>query len=587
MRQFLKYVLATVVGLLLFSFVGFLLLVGIGSAISASSDKEVTVKENSVLKLNLNSPIREIGVDNPFNGFGVFRSSGDVIGLIDLKEALANAKLDPNIKGVYLQTEYPQAGWATLEEIRNALIDFKKSKKFVVAYGEVITEKGYYIASVADNIYLNPAGTLEWNGLEAEYTFFKGTLDKLGIKPVIFRVGEFKSAVEPFLREDMSEASKLQTASYLNSINDHFLANVAQSRGLQAPTLKKLADDLSIQKPGDALKAKLVTDVAYWDEVEAAMKKSLDVDEDKKINYVSLSNYENAKKYVDEGSSSNRIAVIVASGEITSGKDDDGIASDRVAEQIRKARLDDRVKAIVIRVNSPGGSALASDVMWREVTLANKVKPVVASMSDYAASGGYYLSMGARQIVADPNTITGSIGIFGLLFNAEGFSKDKLGITYDRVVTNSHADFPSFTREMTEFERNVLQQNVNRGYELFTGKAAQGRKMPIDSLKALASGRVWSGAQAKANGLVDELGGLDKAIQLAAKDANLKTGDYRVRYIPEKKNVLQEFFKSFSDDEETRLMDQLGALAPYVQYVKKLKNMEGVQARMPFELNIK
>ncbi|MGA0558968.1 signal peptide peptidase SppA [Larkinella sp. VNQ87] len=587
MRQFLKYVFATIVGLFLFTFVAFLMLLGIGSVFSAASGDEVAVKENSVLKLNLNSPIREIGVENPFGGFGPFNSSGDVIGLIDLKQALANAKLDPNIKGVYIQAEYPQAGWASLEEVRTALIDFKTSKKFVVAYGEVMTEKGYYIASVADNIYLNPAGALEWNGLDAEYTFFKGTFDKLGIKPVIFRVGEFKSAVEPFIRENMSEANKAQTTSFLNSLNNHFLANVAQSRGLQVPELKKLADNLTIQTAGDAVKARLVTKTAYYDEVEADMRKSLKVDAKKKIDFISLSKYGNAKKYVEEGNIKNRVAVIVTDGEIVSGKDDNNVASDRVAEQIRKARLDDKVKAIVIRVNSPGGSALASDVMWREVVLANKAKPVIASMSDYAASGGYYLAMGARKIVAEPNTITGSIGIFGMLFNTEGFFKDKLGITYDRVVTNTHADFPSFTREMSEFEKNTLQQSVNRGYELFTSKAAQGRKLPLDSLKALASGRVWSGVQAKANGLVDELGGLDKAVQLAAKAANLKEGDYRVRYTPEKKNAFEELMKSFTGDEEEQLQAKLGDLAPYVTYLKQLKRMEGLQARMPFGLDIK
>ncbi|WP_128548532.1 signal peptide peptidase SppA [Larkinella soli] len=587
MRQFLKYVLATVVGLMVFSFVAFLMLLAVGSALSAASGDEVSVKENSVLKLNLNSPIREIGVDNPFGGFGPLNSEGDVIGLIDLKRALANAKLDPNIKGIYIESEYPQAGWATLEEVRNSLIDFKKSNKFITAYGEVMTEKGYYLASVADNICLNPTGALEWNGLEAEYIFFKGTLDKLNIQPMIFRVGEFKSAVEPFFRENMSEANRLQTASFLNSINDHFLQSISKSRRIGVPELRKMADDLTIQTAGDAVRAKLVTKAAYYDEVETDMKKALKIDAKKKIDFISLGKYENAKNYVEEGNLKNRIAVIVASGDITSGKGDDGIASDRVAEQIRKARLDEKVKAIVIRVNSPGGSALASDVLWREISLANKAKPVVASMSDYAASGGYYMAMGARRIVADPNTITGSIGVFGLLFNIEGFFKEKLGMTYDRVTTNTYSDFPSLTREMSAFEKNRLQQNADRFYEIFTKKAAQGRRMPVDSLKALASGRVWSGTQAKANGLVDELGGLETAVALAAKEAKLKEGDYRVRYTPEKKNALEELIKNFTGSEEERMEARLGELAPYVKYLKMLDNLQGVQARLPFEMNIR
>lgn len=587
MRQFFKYVLATIVGLLLFSFVSFLLMLGIVSIIGAASDKEVVVKDNSVLKLNLNTPIREVGVENPFNGFGPFNSEGDVVGLTDLKKALANAKLDPNVKGVYVQTEYPQAGWATLEEVRSALADFRQSKKFVYAYGEVMTEKGYYVASVADQIVITPAGAMEWNGLDAEYSFFKGTFDKLNIQPVIFRVGDFKSAVEPFFRTDMSEASKLQTASFLNSINDHYLTNISRSRGVPVATLKKLADDLTIRTPADALKAKLITSVGYQDEIEATMRKTMGLAADKKISYVSLGKYENAKDYVEEGSSKNRIAVIVAQGDIVSGKDDDNVASDRVVEQIRKARLDDRVKAVVMRINSPGGSALASDVMWREIELTKKEKPVIASMSDLAASGGYYLAMGCNQIVAQPNTITGSIGIFGVLFNTEGFFRDKLGITYDRVMTNAHSDFPTLTREMTPFEKDVLQKNVERGYDVFTRKAAQGRRMSVDSLRKLASGRVWTGTQAKANGLVDQLGGLDDAIKLAAKSAKLKEGDYRVRYVPEKKNAFEEFMKAFSDDEEARITSQIGDLAPYVHYLKKLKNMQGVQARLPFELDIK
>lgn len=588
MQQFFKYVLATIVGLLLFSFIGFMLLFGIASVISAASDKQVTVSEKSVLKLNLDTPIHEIGEDNPLADVLPFTSNGDVVGLIDLRKALANAKADPNIKGVYLQTESPQAGWATLEEVRNALIDFKKSKKFVYAYGENMTEKGYYLASVADNIYLNPVGALEWNGLEGEYMFFKGTLDKLGVKPLIFRVGEFKSAVEPFIREDMSEPSKQQTASFLNSINNHFMANVAKSRNLSLANLRALADNLSIQTANDALKAKLVTRVAYFDEVETDMRKKLDVDDDKKISYISLNKYSKARKYVEEGSSRNRIAVIVASGDIVSGKgDDDNIASEKIAEQFRRARLDDKVKAVVLRINSPGGSALASDVMWREITLTNKVKPVIASMSDYAASGGYYMAMGCRRIVAEPNTITGSIGVFGMLFNAQGFFKDKLGITYDRVTTNKYSDFPSVTHEMTEFEKDIIQKGVERTYNLFTTKAAQGRKMPVDSLRALASGRVWSGEQAKANGLVDALGGMDEAVRLAAKDAGLKEGDYRLRYIPEKKNFMERFITTLSDEEESRINSQLGEAAPYLKYMKKLKNLEGIQARLPFDLTIR
>ncbi len=587
MLQFLKYVLATVVGLLLFSFVGFLLLLGVGAAFSSSSSKQ-TISDNAVLKIDLDKPVQERTTENPFKGFGTFGGPSDAIGLIDIKEALRHAKTDDKIKGIYLTAAMPQAGWASLEEIRNALIDFKTSKKFVYSYGETMTEKGYYLASVADKIYLNPAGDLEWNGLTAELTFFKGTLDKLNLKPEIFRVGEFKSAVEPFIRENMSEPNRLQYTSFLNSINDYTVLRIAQSRNLRVDSLKRYADNLTIREPSDALRTKLVTNVGYQDEIEGLIRKQLKLEEKKKINYVSLSKYQDSYDDSDSGNGSNRIAVIIASGDINSGKSgDNSIGSETIAEEIRKARLDDKVKAIVVRVNSGGGSALASDVMYREVELAKKAKPVIGSMSDYAASGGYYMLMGCNKIVAEPNTITGSIGVFSLLFNTETFFKDKLGVTFDRVNTNANSDFPAATHEMSPFQKQVLQKQTERIYAQFTSKAAAGRKLPIDSLRAIAGGRVWTGTQGKALGLVDQLGGLDEAIKLAAQSAKLKAGDYRLKYQPRQKPFFEQLMSSFSDDQETRVQAQLGELAPYVKYLKKLKTLEGVQMRMPFEMEVR
>lgn len=590
MLQFLKYVLATIVGLLLFSFIGFLLLIGIGAAFSAS-DSNVSVAANSVLKVDLNQPVQERSVDNPFSSLG-FAGNGDgeALGLIELKESLANAKTDDKIKGIYLQSEYPQAGWASLEEIRNAIIDFKKSKKFVYAYAETMSEKGYYVASVADKIYLNPAGGMEWNGLDAEITFFKGTLDKLGLKPEIFRVGQFKSAIEPFIRENMSEPNKLQVSSFLNSINNHMLVNIANSRGLRVDSLNRYATNLTIQEPKDALRTKLVTNVGYQDELEKLIKSKLNIDADKKITYISLNKYQDADKGESEssGSGSNRIAVIIASGDINSGTGDNtSIGSETIVKELRKARLDDKVKAIVLRVNSGGGSALASDVMYREVELAKKVKPVIGSMSDYAASGGYYMLMGCTKIVAQPNTITGSIGVFSLLFNTNAFFKDKLGVTFDRVKTNENADFPALTHEMSPFQKQVLQRSTERIYNDFTSKAAAGRNLPVDSLRAIAGGRVWTGTQGKAIGLVDQLGGLDDAIKLAAQSAKLKDGDYKLKYQPRKKPFVEQLMSSFGDGEEARMAAQLGELAPYVTYLKKLKTLEGIQARLPFEMEIR
>ena len=580
MWQFIKYVLATIIGVFLFSLLAIFLVIGF-AAVAGSSDDKTTIETNSVLKLSLDAPIQEVGIENPFAE--ITGGDGNVLGLIDIKEAIANAKLDPNIKGIYLDAQYPQTGWASLEEIRDALLDFKKSKKFVYAYGEVMTEKAYYLASVSDKIYLNPAGGMEWNGLSAEYEFYKGTFDKLEIKPVIFRVGDFKSAVEPFFRDNMSDASKLQSKQLVGGIFDHVLGKIAQSRGLSVAQLNNLADSLSIDSAQEALQAKLITHAGYYDEVETAMKKELKLDDDKKVNFVGLEKYLKGEKYVKKGNSDNRIAIIVGEGAIVSGKGDEGsIGSEKIVKELQKARKDKKIKAVVLRINSPGGSALASDVMWREIELTRKVKPVIASMSDVAASGGYYMAMGCDKIVAQPTTITGSIGVFGLLFNVSNFTKNKLGITFDRVNTNAHADAPTVTRDMTPFESNKMQRSTENVYETFTRKAAAGRKMSQDKLKTIASGRVWSGKDAKTNGLVDEFGGLDRAIEIAAQAAKLKNGDFSTRYYPAKRNVFEQFMTNFSSETEERILaSQLGEFAPYFKVVKKIKRMEGVQALMP------
>jgi protease-4 len=588
MLQFLKFVLATVVGLFLFMILSLFIVMGIAS--SATSSKPVEVAANSVLKLKFDKPIVERGKDDPLSELNLpFGAPTGGIGLIQVREAIANAKLDKNIKGIYLEVDmFLNAGYASLEEIRTALIDFKSSKKFIIAYGEVYTEKGYYLASVADQIFLNPTGAVEFNGISSESVFLKGTFEKLDIKPEIFRVGEYKSAVEPLFRENMSDASKEQTLSFLNSINNYLFANISKSRNIPEAELRTIADSLLLQEAEDALKYKFVTNLSYYDEVEAEIKKKVGLGKSEDIHFISLSKYEKAEKLIKQGDVANRIAVIVTSGAIQSeAGGDDVISSDKIAETIRKARLDDKVKAIVLRINSPGGSALASDIMWREVILAKKVKPVIASMSDVAASGGYYMAMGCNTIVAHPNTITGSIGVFGVLFNVQDFLKNKLGITVDGVQTNSHANLGIPTHAMTDFERKVIQKGVEHTYLDFTTKAAQGRKMQLEALQKIASGRVWSGLEAKQNGLVDVLGGLDDAIRIAAKAAKLKDDGYRVRYLPEQKTFAEEIFNTLSDDAETKAIEhQFGMMAPYAKAVKKLQYWQGVQARMPFDLAI-
>ncbi|NIJ53375.1 signal peptide peptidase SppA [Dyadobacter arcticus] len=588
MLQFFKYVLATFVGIILFLFLSIFILAGIGAMFS--KDEEVVLDDKSVLRLDLNKPIQEVGIENPFSDFnGIFDGGEDVVGLKDIVEALKNAQIDNKIKGIYLKTEGPQAGWATLEEIRNQLLEFRKSGKFIVTYGESFSEKGYYIASVSDKIYLNPAGGLEWNGLSAEYSFFKGTFDKLEIKPLVFRVGEFKSAIEMFSRQDMSEASKKQSIELIGAINSNFLKNISLSRKIPVGDLKSYADSLAVENPKSALRYKFVTNLGYQDELDTYLKKELKVEEKKSIAYVGVDKYLKGGSKVKEGDFNTRVAVLVAEGEITSGDGgDDNIGSEKFVKELKEIRENDKIKAVVIRINSPGGSALASDVMWREIQITAKKKPVIASMSDVAASGGYYMAMGCDTIVAQPNTITGSIGIFGLIFNVTDFMNNKLGVTFDGVGTSPHADWPTATREMTEFEKSMIQKSVNEGYDTFTKKAAEGRKMSVEKIRSLAQGRVWSGVEAKENGLVDVLGGVDDAVKIAAKAAKLKEGDYRVRYYPEKKKPFEEILtKVMGDEEEKASTKALGELAPYVKMYKKLMNMGGMQTRMPFELVIR
>jgi len=590
MRQFFKFVLATIVGLGLFSVIGFVVLIGIIAAAAAGGSERKEVASNSVLELKLNEPLTERGSESRFGPFGGGEGS---TGLVAVKEAIRRAKTDDNIKGILLNLEVVQGGLASLEEVRDALIDFKKGGKFVVAYHETASEKSFYLASVADEIYLHPQGLLEFNGLSTEVMFYKRLFDKVGIEPYIFRVGSFKSAVEPFMRESFSDSARYQTVSFLNSINDHTIAQVAASRGIAPERLHLISDSMLVHDANDALRLKMVTKLGYFDEVQDYLRTKLKLDKDDKPSLVSLGEYTDDDEADEkEGKTSgNRIAVIYAEGDIVGGKgSDSNIGGTKFAEAIRKARLDDKVKAVVLRINSPGGSSLASDVIYREVVLTKKVKPIIASMSDVAASGGYYIAMACDTIVAHPNTITGSIGVFGILPNIQPLLADKLGITVDRVRTGKFSDVPTITRPLTDFEKRVLQHEVDNIYADFTSKAAAGRHMPVERLRRLASGRVWSGLEAKANGLVDVLGDYDDALKLAAQRAHLKADDYRVQRLPRQKTSFEQFVSMFNDSDDeakTRAMKaELGPLYPaYAQY-QQLLQMRGVQARLPYELTI-
>lgn len=581
MLQFLKFVGATIVGLFLFGLLSIFILAGIGSFFSSSEKPDI--KENSVLILNLSKPLAERGTESPFDDLNLPIGGGtSKAGLLEIVQSIKNAKKDKHIKGIYINTQEVSAGYAALKEIRDALLDFKKSNKFIYAYGEYYSEGAYYIASVADKIYLNPNGIIEFNGLYSEVPFIKGVLEKLEVRPEIFRVGEFKSAIEPLILDKMSEANRLQVTSYLNAIYDVYLEDIAASRKIDKSQLRQISDSMLVRKPEDAVQYQLATHLGYEDEILEVLRKELKVDKKEKIKFVSPATY---YKSIEEKYSKNKIAVLFAEGDINSGKSsDESIGSETIVSELRKLRKDDKVKAIVLRINSPGGSALASDVMWREIMLTKKEKPVIASMSDVAASGGYYMAMACDTIVAQSNTITGSIGIFGVLFNAENLLKNKIGVTTDRVKTGKFSDLGNPTRPITDQERRIIQDNVERGYETFTTKAAQGRRMSVENLKKIASGRVWAGSQAKENGLVDVIGGLDVAIDIAAKKAKLK--EFQPKYYP----VQQDFFTKLSDknSENTLIRQQLGEDAyEYYKALQKIKNMQGVQARLPFDIVIK
>ena len=583
MKQFFKYVLATITGIVVLWIVGFLVLLAVVFTVARSADKEVTVASNSVLELKLDKPVNER--ESRTSLAALLSDQADDIGLDQLKAAIGRAKKDGDIKGIFLNAEYVQAGMASLEEIRDALLDFKKSGKFVVAYNDLASEKSYYLMSVADKIYFNPQGTLEFNGLSSETYYYKNLFEKAGIEPYIFRVGSFKSAVEPFFRTDMSDSARLQTSTFLNSLNNYMLGHVARSRRIPEARLKVISDSMLVHNADDAKRLGLVTNLGYYDEATDYMKRKLGVEKDKKLSLIALSDY---TKKDDAGDGDGRIAVIYAEGDIVTGKGSGtNIGSTRFAEALRKARLDDDVKAVVLRVNSPGGSSLASDIIYREVVLTKKVKPIICSMSDVAASGGYFIAMACDTIVAHPNTITGSIGVFGVLPNIQPLLNDKLGITVDRVNTGKFSDIPTITRPLTTYEKQQLQQEVDRIYADFTTKAAQGRHMPVERLRGFASGRVWSGTDAKARGLVDVLGSMDDALRIAARRAGLKEGKYRVQKLPYQKTFIENLFSSLNEEARLRLVrEEMGPLYPMYSQYKKLSEMRGVQARMPFELTI-
>jgi protease IV len=553
------------------------------SGISGDENKTV-VEDNSVLHLKLDVPISENEIENPLEGLPIPGAESS-LGLLPFKKVISNAKTDSKIQGIYLDLTIFMGGYGVAKEVRDALVDFKTSGKWIIAYSELYTEQAYYIASAANKVYLNPEGQIEFNGLSIEVSFFKKLFDKLEINPQIFRVGDFKSAVEPFMLDKMSNENRLQLNELISDLHHTMLVDISGTRNISYDELKRMADKMSVTDTRSALQFGLVDSLFYFDQVQDDLRARLGLAKDAEINFINFGKYKKSFSTYDD--SKNEIAVIVADGDILPGKAQNGvIGSDSFAEEIRKARNNDRVKAIVLRINSPGGSALASDIMWREIMLTTKVKPVIASMSDYAASGGYYLAMGCDTIVAQPTTITGSIGVFSVLFDVSSFLDNKIGITFDEVKTGEVGELVTITRPLTDVEKAVWQKKTEEIYNSFTTKAAEGRNMPVEELRKVASGRVWTGAQAKERGLVDVLGNFEDAVTIAASKAGVED-DYRIRYYPKQKTFIEQWLTEAEDYTNTRLLKgELGDQYPIYLRFKKLENYQGSQTRLPFEMKI-
>ncbi|MEC5143361.1 signal peptide peptidase SppA [Chitinophaga sp. 212800010-3] len=584
--RFFKVFFASLLAFIVFTLLcGVVLLIMIGKALTA---EKVTISPNGVLTLQTGQAYNEQKLVNPVNKL-MGGESAETPGLFQVLRLIDKAAGDDNIKGIYLKVDGNPNGFATTEELRDALLRFRKSGKFVIAYGEVMTQNAYYLASAADKIYLNPKGGVDFTGFASELPFVKGTLEKLEIKPEIFYCGKFKSATEPLRETKMTDANRIQTTQFLGELYGNFLTGISQTRKIDTATLHGYANENLIQEAADALKYKLVDGLKYDDEVMSELKGKTNTKEDEQLNAVTLNKY-NSGTDLSDGSGDGRIAVIYAQGDIVGGQSDrnNTIASEDYLQTIRKVREDKHIKAVVFRVNSGGGSALASEIIWRELSLTKKVKPVVVSMGDYAASGGYYISCMADSIFAEPNTLTGSIGVFGVMFNMQDFFKNKLGVTFDGVKTAQYADLGSMGRPLTDVERKFIQNGVDSTYASFKSRVVAGRKLNQAVVDSIAQGRVWSGLEAKQLGLVDRIGGIKEALASAAALAKLK--EYRLREYPEIKSPLSKLIKGLGADASLNIVKkELGINYELYQQLKEVQQMHGsIQARMLFkELGIK
>ncbi len=586
MKEFLRSTLATITGVLICGFIFIILGISTLVGIMASSETETIVLPNSVFTLELKGTIQERYQPSPVDQF--FEDQISTYGLEDILNAIQKAKENDLIKGIYLHTGALSCSAASLQAIHRALADFKQSGKFLVAYADAYTQGGYYVASVADKVIVNPVGSLSWHGLASETMFLKDFLAKIGVKMQIFRVGTYKSAVEPMMSTEMSPANREQTQAFLESTWKSILNDVSASRHISADSLNLLADrNMDFQPAETYVSSGLADTLMYQDEVLSYLKSLTGLPDEDDLKTLNLDEMTRVKATAPKSKTRDVVAVYYAYGEIDNGSSsyDEGINSEKVTKDLRDLRKDKNVKAVVLRVNSPGGSAYGSEQIWREVSLLKAEKPVVVSMGDYAASGGYYISCAAHKIVAEPTTLTGSIGIFGMMPDASELLNDKLGLHFDGVKTHKMADMGSMSRPFNAEESALMQQMVNQGYALFTKRCAEGRHIPLEELCKIAEGRVWTGSMAKELKLVDELGGLDTAIQLAAQLSKVK--DYNLQTYPAKEDFLTQLLNTRTDRYiHSQLQETFGEYYRGFDWIHHLGQSDRLQARLPFNLRI-
>lgn len=591
MKDFFKIVLASALGFviatILLSIISMILFFSMASSMTAAfNSDQYVVQDNSILNLRLSGVIQErISVDDPFSD--IMPRDESVMGLDEITSAIRKARNDNKIKGIYIDSRIFSASPATLSEIRQELLRFKESGKFIVAYADNYTQAGYYLASVADKVAINPQGSLDIHGLASIPMFFKEALQKMGIEVQVFKVGTYKSAVEPFTSTEMSPANREQVTSYLNDLWSFMAKDMTESRKLKISDLDSIANQMPALKDADyILQTKLVDTLLYETEMKNYVRSLLDLDVDAKIPAATVEEMNNAKPAVAQKKSDNHIALLYAFGDIVSGSGSTNIQDKFMVSEIEKLRKDDKIKAVVFRVNSGGGSAYASEQIWKAITDLKKEKPVVVSMGDMAASGGYYISCNASKIIAQPTTITGSIGIFGMFPNFKGTS-EKLGLDFDAVKTHRFSDFGNITRPMDDSEKSMLQAYIDRGYDTFLTRCAEGRNIPKDTLEKYAEGRVWTGNQALKIGLVDKLGNILTAIETAAELAELGE-DYLVYEYPKKRTFIEEFLNRGKEDLAAKtLKEYLGESYNLFMTIKNMKDEDFIQARIPYDLNIR